>query len=138
MDKHVRRLIIGLGLPLAAALLIEQMPKKGIVKVPFAFQVDDRTLPPGPYSVKRLASQDAIWIENQKIPAAAMQLEASGRKWGQADGAKLVFRCYGGRYFLSEIWFSADRVGLVVNPGRLEAQLASAQPERAVASVRFE
>jgi hypothetical protein len=138
MDKHVRRLIIGLSLPVAATFLIEQLPKKGIVKVPFAFQVQDQTLPPGRYSVQRLASRGGIWIQNQTAPAAAMQLVASGRKWGKADGAKLVFRCYGGRYFLSEIWFSADSAGLVVTPSRLETELASTQPEREVASIHFE
>jgi hypothetical protein len=138
MDKHVRRLIIGLGLPVAAAFLVEQVPKRGTVEIPFSFQVEDQTLPAGPYSIKKSARQGTIWIQNQRTPAAATRLTVSGRKWGKADGAKLVFECYDNRHFLSEIWFSADSAGLTLNKGHLEEKLAAAPAERAVASVKFD
>ena len=138
MDKHVRRLIIGLGLPVAAAFLVEQVPKKGTVEIPFSFQVEDQTLPAGPYWIRKSANEGTIWIQNQKTPAATTQLTVSGRKWGKADGAKLVFECYGNRHFLSEIWFSADSAGLTLNRGHQDEKLAAGPAGRAIASVKFE
>ena len=53
IEKTMLRLMIGMGVPIASALVMEQLPKTGVAEVPFAFQVEQQTLPPGTYSVKQ-------------------------------------------------------------------------------------
>ncbi len=138
IDRTVLRLMIGLGVPLASALLIEQLPKTGVAEVPFAFQVEEQTLPPGTYSVKQADTGRGIRIQNQKVPEAGTKCVAAKRKFGKAEGARLVFDRCGGHYFLSEIWFDSDGRGLILPESRLEQEATSNPQDREVQYIRFQ
>jgi len=122
IEKNLLRLMIGMGVPLASALVMEQLPKTGVADVPFAFQVEDRTLPPGTYSVKQADLGGGIRIQNEKIAAAGMQCVAAKHKFGRTQEARLVFERYDGRYFLSEIWFDAEGRGLILQEKHIETR----------------
>lgn len=114
IDRTVLRLMVGIGVPIASALVMEQLPKTGVAQVPFAFQVEDQTLPPGTYAVKGGGLGRSIRIQNQELAAAAMNCAKTKGKFGRAEPPRLVFEDVDGRYRLSEIWFDADGRGVVL------------------------
>jgi len=128
IEKTVLRLMIGLVVPLATALVVEQLPKSGIAEVPFAFQVKDRVFPAGTYAVKQADLGLGVKIENEKVPGTGMKLTAIKRKFGPAQEPRLVFAQDGGHRSLSEIWLDAEGRGLV---------LEECPPEQEVQSVNL-
>jgi hypothetical protein len=142
LQKPMLRLVIGMGLPIASALVLEQLPKTGVAEVPFAFQVEEQTLPRGTYAVKQADYGRAVSIQNEKVAGVGMNCAAVKGKFGRAQGARLVFENYAGRYFLREIWFDADGRGLILPESRLEQNAASdassSAERREVRCVRFE
>jgi len=126
--------MIGMGFPIASAVVMEQLPKTGVADVPFAFQVENQTLPAGSYSVKQADRGRSVRIQNDKVAGAGLKCVAAQRRFGSPQGASLVFDGYRGRYFLSEIWFDADGRGLILQPSRQEA---NAGPNPEVRQVRY-
>jgi hypothetical protein len=114
MDRSILRLMVSIGVPIASAVLIEQLPKTRVAQVPFAFQVEGQTLPAGTYAVKAGGLGRNIHIQNQKLTAAALNCARVKGKFGKAEPARLVFENAGGRYRLAEIWFDADGRGVVL------------------------
>jgi hypothetical protein len=118
IERTFLRLMVATVVPIASAVVIEQLPKTGVAEVPFAFQVEGKTLPAGTYSVKQADLGRTVRIQNDKTGGEGMECIAAKRKFGRAKGARLVFDGYGGRYYLSEIWFDADGRGLVLRENR--------------------
>jgi hypothetical protein len=85
------------------------------VTVPFSFQVGDRSLPRGDYSVE--TEQARIQIRGVTTGALAVgnYLENSG------NSPKLVFHRYGSEYILSEVWTGST--GRKLMPSRREKEL---------------
>ena len=130
--------MLGMGLPIASALIMEQLPKSGVAEVPFAFQVEQQTLPPGSYSVKQADLGRSVRIQSEKSAGQGLKCLAVKRKFGKAQGARLVFENYQGPYFLSEIWFDADGRGMILQGGPAKENVQSTQDDREVRSVRFQ
>ena len=124
IERTVLRLMIGIGVPIASALVMEQLPKTRVAQVPFPFQIDERTLPPGTYSVKQADLGRSIRIQNQKTAGVGIECLASRRKFGKEQPARLVFDSYQGRNLLSEIWFDADGRGVILRAKNLEKTAA--------------
>ena len=112
--------MLGMGLPIASAVVMDQLPKSGVAEVPFAFQVEQQTLPPGSYEVKQEDRGRSVRIQSEKIASEGLKCAAVKHKFGKAQGARLVFENYDGHYFLSEIWFDADGRGLILQDARAE------------------
>ena len=130
--------MLGMGLPIASALIMEQLPKSGVAEVPFAFQVEQQTLPPGSYSVKQADLGRSVRIQSEKSAGQGLKCLAVKRKFGKAQGARLVFENYQGHYFLSEIWFDADGRGMILQGGPAKENVRSTRDDRDVRSVRFQ
>jgi hypothetical protein len=138
IDRTVLRLLIGVAVPIGSAVLIEQLPKTGVAEIPFAFQMEEQTLPAGTYLVKQADHERAVCIQNQQLSRVGMKcVEVKGR-FGKAQGARLVLKEHEGRYFLSEIWFEADGRGLILPHGGVQASPASNATGDEVRYVRFE
>jgi hypothetical protein len=136
-ERPFLRLMIGMGLPIASAVLVEQLPKAGVAQIPFAFQVEGRTLPPGSYTVKNAGR--TVHIQSENVAGAGLSCIAAERKFGTSREAGLVFGEYGGRYFLTQIWLDSDGRGLILQPGRLKPEAASSPDGRAaVRYIRFQ
>jgi hypothetical protein len=129
IEKPLIRLMIAVSLPIATALLMEQLPKTGVAEVPFTFQVKDQMLPPGIYSVKQADLGRGIRIQNQTVATAGLKCVAAKLRFGRVEEPRLVFEKTAGCYSLSEIWFDAEGRGLILQDGRLE--------DREVRSVNF-
>jgi len=114
IDRTLVRLMISVAVPISSALVVEQLPKTRVAQVPFAFQVEGETLPPGTYAVKEAGLGRNIRIQNEKLTAAGTKFMPAQGKFGKTEPARLIFESYQGRYRLSEIWFDADGRGVVL------------------------
>jgi hypothetical protein len=89
--------------------------------IPFEFVVGDQNLQAGSYTVRAInSSGDALRINGVDAKGSAVRLTTPAK--GNANHAKLVFHRYGQRYFLAEVWSSA-------NDGR---ELMASRQERAI------
>jgi len=114
IEKPVMRIIVAVGVPLASALLVAQLPKPRVAEVPFSFQVAGETLPPGTYSVEPAGLGRMIRIQNNRLADAGTKCTAEKRKFGRTQPARLVFDRSGGAYRLAEVWLEADGRGLIL------------------------
>ena len=123
MNSNFSRVVMTLGLSavLGSALLVAQGSTAAVAEVPFGFQVAARELPAGTYAVDRMNHDGVFVIRNKETGEAAMALTAptSSGKYGDP---KLVFKHYGDRYFLSQIWLDSA-TGNTLPPGRLEKEI---------------
>ena len=78
--------------------------------VPFEFVAGDRTIPAGTYSIQLAERYMCVTDANgQRLDAVITNPRQSNRKDEQP---RLVFRQYGDRYFLSQIWTRSHRLDL--------------------------
>jgi len=101
-----------------------------IANVPFPFMVSGHDLPPGKYFVTPIGESN-LRIYGNKQSVIFQTHSAPGRA---PEGiGKVLFHRYGGAYFLSEVWMSANSTGRQLFTSRAEKQLAkSADGEIAV------
>jgi hypothetical protein len=71
--------------------------------VPFSFVVGGKTLPAGEYRVSAGASAGATIIQGTGVAAVSLTIPTMGQNPG-FKSARLVFRAYGDRYFLAQVW----------------------------------
>ncbi len=124
MKNQLRRLLVTIGLSavLGSSLLNAQVNGKvATADVPFSFRIADRVLPPGNYTLTA-HSNGLTQLWNTDTNQGMVFLSGSEMQ-GQRSEAKLVFNCYGDRYFLSQIWFGDDSSRILAK-GRLEKEIA--------------
>ena len=93
--------------------------------VPFDFTVGNRLLPAGTYSIKE-SSNGLIAVKNHDKAITVMSLvEPDGTK--SANGGKLVFKRYGGQYFLSEILCNSVDINVRVPTSKTEQRVRQQQ-----------
>ena len=127
--------ILALSL-MGGALLVAQNPAKNIAEVPFDFQVKDQSLPAGTYSVAQTSPTGMLQIRNEGTGEAILTL-APIREEGKSGIGKLVFRCYGDRYFLAWVWFADGQDGYGVVKGRAEKEAAGQDKKPILATIRM-
>lgn len=129
MRKQIFGTFAVLSLLFALTIISAQAQSRSRVTahIPFAFQVGDKTLPAGDYSVKRL-SQNALLVESEDGSARALaQVPRSIQNGANAKAAteKLVFRQYGEQYFLAQVWMTKGAGGRELNMSGAERKAAS-------------
>jgi hypothetical protein len=125
MKYQLNRLAVTIGLSavMGSALLIAGAGAKETAEIPFDFQVKDRVLPAGTYSVQPMANSTALVIRNVGTGESIMAL-APLPQLGKAGDAHLVFNRYGERYFLSQVWFGYEGAGHGLVQSRAEKEIA--------------
>jgi len=98
MKRHVLTLVGVLSLLATAGAAFAQ---NGVIRVnvPFKFQVNRSALPAGEYSLSPIGGSSQVLLirgTDKSIMASNANAVESGRP---SDRTKLVFRCYGDRYF---------------------------------------
>jgi hypothetical protein len=127
--------LIGLGLLLATASAYAQT---GVVKasVPFNFIVDKTEVPAGQYVIQPIGSTGtALALENAKHEVVKLILPNSCQSSDAQAKTKLIFRRYGTRYFLSQIWTKGNTRGVELRRSPLENELALDYPTQNVVVV---
>jgi hypothetical protein len=130
MKRQVLTLVGVLGLLLVAGSAWAQNEVRA--NVPFKFQVNRSTMPAGHYTVSTIGGGSDVLVirgDGKSVMAAnANQAQATR----PSDHTKLVFRCYGDRYFLSEIWIAGNDRGRQLPKSAAESEIALNTQEKDV------
>ena len=114
---------------LAVSCLSAQSDHKTITAVPFDFMVGSQHMAAGTYDVT--TDQSKVLIRGEENGSASFAIAF----WAYADKtqerAKLVFKRYGDRYFLSQVWYPGTNQGRELGISKVERELArnSDKPE---------
>jgi hypothetical protein len=107
--------------------------------VPFNFIVDRATLPAGAYTIESAGVADALLIRDADGQAKRVVMPNHCESNQPAGQTKLVFRKYGDRYFLSQVWIEGNTLGHEFPKSSRETEVArdfTAQEVVLVASLR--
>ena len=101
--------------------------------IPFDFTVVDKTLPAGNYDVKKVVTGLASGVETLHIRGTENQEQAgfvaiAVEKTGKLGKPMFVFRRYGDKYFLAEIWTGVS-IGRELPKSYQERQISQFQPK---------
>jgi hypothetical protein len=135
MSRQIRQAAVFLGLIMVAATASAQLgtPTQK-VDVPFPFVVENQTLPPGRYTVTPLSQQHVRIANSQNRGTFALVFRVDERR--PKGPGMIVFNCYQGTCFLSQIWSSGAGSGKELYRSRGEKEMEVAEPSRYVAALR--
>ena len=141
MKKQALTLIGMLSLLLAAGSAMAQSAGQTVrANIPFNFVVSKQVLPAGEYTISRMGTGGsvlAIHGDNNKENMVVLSNNLESRD--PSAKTKLVFRCYGDRYFLSQVWIEGSSAGRQLPKSAHESEVAmdsSAKDVVVLASLR--
>ncbi|MBL8292994.1 MAG: hypothetical protein JNN08_14205 [Bryobacterales bacterium] len=109
-------------------------PSVGIfTTIPFEFAVNDRTLPAGEYATREIVAGVYEMVNTNGDLRAFSFVDPVDVN--QAQQAKLVFRKYGDKYFLAEVWNPLRMAVLAFPKCRKERELVTS---RLVSAIRVD
>jgi hypothetical protein len=140
MKKQAFGILTMFGLLLVVtAVSVHAQSKRSIINIPFNFNVGQKTLPAGEYTVEPLRKDSqTVWlVENRSQHASVLFTTTSVWTSETKEETKLVFNRYGDQSFLSQIWTAGDNSGRELPRRRSELQLAKngIQPEKIVVTL---
>ena len=97
-------------------------PQKIRANIPFAFNVGDKTLPAGVYTlavVNPASDRKVLQIRSADGHASAI-IQTTLIRASLADDAKLVFRRYGDHYFFAQAQMAGEPTSLAASRSRAE------------------
>ena len=114
---------------LAVSCLSAQSDHKTTAAVPFDFMVGNRHMPAGTYDIT--SGQSTLLVRGEDNGSASFVLSFSAYAAKTQEQAKLVFKRYGERYFLSQVWYPGSDQGRQLQVSKVERELAmnSGKPE---------
>lgn len=85
-----------------------------IANIPFQFNVGNKTLPAGEYTVTQVnpASDHAVLQLRSKDGSAGAMVQMGSVIGKAQESAKLIFNRYGNHYFFAQAWVDGDNTGL--------------------------
>jgi len=107
------RTLITICLLLTAATLFAQMtPSQRLMKVtvPFAFGVENHSLPAGEYLVLTVTPERSIRIVSTDGKNSAIVNTLPNYAKSPSETSRLVFHRYGDEYFLTQVWTGGQSV----------------------------
>jgi hypothetical protein len=95
---------------------------KLIANIPFQFNVGNKTLPAGEYTVAQVnpASDHAVLQLRSKDGRAGARVQMGSVIGKAKESAKLIFNRYGNQYFFAQAWVDGDNTGLQAPKSRAE------------------
>ena len=119
--------LIGAGMLLLGPTFGAQLDHGFTMQVPFSFVAGNQHLSAGAYTIKADASNGTVVIRcGDQGPSMVFGTFSAGENKEYAR-AKLVFKRYGNRYFLSQIW-PAGAIGRELGKSRQEVETAMTAP----------
>ena len=115
---------------LAVSCLSAQSDHKTTAAVPFDFMVGSQRMAAGTYDIT--TGQSTVLVRGDDNGSAIFALALSAYAGKTQEQAKLVFKRYGDRYFLSsQVWYPGTNQGRQLQVSKVERELAmnSAKPE---------
>jgi hypothetical protein len=126
MKKQALTLIGVLSLLLAAGSALAQNHGQTVrANIPFDFVVNKQVLPPGQYDITRYGSLGQVLLIHGNDRDTNLLVTANAaQSLNAADKTKLVFKRYGDRYFLSQVWVEGSRAGRQLPKSAHESEVA--------------
>lgn len=122
-----------------AATQVARAQQPLVVNIPFAFVAGNATLPAGEYRIQKWDGNSPVLLIQCSDPAeSAMVITNAAEAKELQSESKLVFKRYGKRYFLSQVWTAGSIRGrqLFKSPREKEmAQVARIETEREITLV---
>jgi len=112
-----------LALVLAAGSATAQSSISLRADIPFEFTAAGKTMPAGEYSLRSLAPPEIVAISATDGGAQALLLTQGAASNTVSDQSKLLFRKYGDRYFLAEVWSAGSLSGQRLPVSKAEREL---------------
>jgi hypothetical protein len=100
-----------------------------VANIPFGFTVTNQNLSAGTYTFSSDMLQSPIVLRGEQGKTAMFVPTFSAQSNKVQENAKLVFRHYGTRYFLSKIWYSGSNQGRELTVSKLEKEYARNLPK---------
>jgi len=85
-----------------------QAPSRVRVEIPFEFAAGKTTLHAGVYSIKRMSGELVTLRSEDGKSAVTLNAQVTNSSSDPNAVARLVFSKQGARYYLSQIWLTAD------------------------------
>jgi hypothetical protein len=107
------RTLITICLFLTAASVFAQMRSSQQlmkVNIPFAFGVEDQSLPAGQYLVFTVTPERSIRLTSTDGKHSAIVNDLPNHASEPSQNSRLVFHRYGNEYFLAEVWTAGQDV----------------------------
>jgi hypothetical protein len=131
--KSIRTLITIALLFAAATLFAQTTPSQRLmtVNIPFAFAVDDHSLPAGEYLVLTVTPERSIRIVSADGKHSAIVNDLTNYVSAPSPNSRLVFHRYGDQYFLVQVWTKGDNVARnpFISKRAMEIASSSGRPE---------
>lgn len=115
--------LVALGLLLTAVSGYAQTIRMR-ADVPFDFMVSGNSLPAGEYDIRSMGPERSLYLSNPAHNARLIVVANRCESLQRSPNTKLVFRKYGDRYFLAQVWVEGDKAGHEFAKSRLETELA--------------
>jgi hypothetical protein len=140
MKKHLN--LLAAIIVLAGAFTVSAQAQTGgaqrvVANIPFAFNVGNKNLPAGKYSITVLnptSDRKILQVRSTNGQSSAM-IMTSAVIGKLSDDAKLVFHCYGDRYFFAQAHMAGDSTSLAAvksNAERAQRQVLAAAGKQSV------
>lgn len=105
--------MISLFIAVAAAGGAAQTAGRVVVDIPFDFVVGEKTLPAGEYTIKTVSlnSSHSLVIQSADRSDAVMTITNRIEARENQAESKVLFRQYGDKHFLSQVWMKGSAAG---------------------------
>ena len=133
MKKRFQSVLMGFGLLGVIAVVASITPAQGqslsnriTANIPFDFNVADKKLPSGKYSIGRARqnSDDSVLsIDDKDYRSKAIRLSVPVQTSRPKETPTLVFHVYGDQYFLFQVWTAGEITGRQFIKSRSERQI---------------
>ena len=114
--------LLAAGLFLFGGVISTHAQSGGVrVRVPFEFEIANKTLPPGEYVVS--SQGDQVWLKVYRGETVAV-VQSNRTKHDGGKTGKVVFNCYEKLCFLSQLWLPDADAARQILTSKSEKQAA--------------
>jgi len=125
--KYLVGFFLGLNFAFSVVPAHAQESDRVNVMIPFDFVVGNKQLKAGSYVIESVLDRTALQFRsNGNVQQTVFTVPIETNRTGNHE--RLVFHRDSGKYFLSQVWFSADEDGHDLIPGVQEKNLGKSQP----------
>lgn len=105
--------MITLFIAFAVASVAAQSGSRVVVSIPFDFAVGEKTLSAGEYTIKTVSrnSSQAVLIQSADGSESVVTITNRVEARDPQAKSKVLFRQYGDKYFLSQVWTKGSAAG---------------------------
>ena len=124
------RTLITICLLFTAATIFAQIENRPLMKVniPFAFSIDNHTLPAGTYYVRAVTPEHNIAPVSADGKRSVIVNDMPNYASDPSLNTRLVFQKYGNEYFLSQVWTKGENVARNPFISKRQAEITQSGP----------